>query len=449
MNLNHPDHVLEAARHTRIWGEYDVVVLGGGPAGMAAAASAARGGLKTLLIEHYGFLGGMGTAAGVTNFCGLHALVQGRIERVVQGFANELLAQIDALGGLNEPHLLFGGRIAAQAYDNAAYKIAADRITREAGVELLFHTHGVGVMMADPGRIQALFIENKSGRFAVAAKQFIDASGDADLAYYAGVAFEKGTGTHDMMYPTSMFRVNGVRADVAYQSLLNIDDYMESARRTGTRFTRRTPIIKPQKHSTEWRANVTQVANEDGSPVDGCNAWQVSRAEVLGREHIAEFMQFLKGSVPGFEASYLLEIAPQLGIRETRRMVGVYQLSEEDVLECRRFDDSIGVNAWMVEEHVAGDVVFKWPREGATAPYNQLPFRMICPQNVDNLLVVGRCASMTHGGQSAARVSGACFVMGQAAGVACALGLESSTSPRDISIPLLQDRLVAQGVFLG
>ena len=449
MTVSEHQFVMEAARHTPIWGVYDVVVLGGGPAGMAAATIAARQGLKTLLIEHYGFLGGMGTAAGVTNFCGLHALVNGRIVRVVQGFASELLAQIDALGGLNEPHLLFGGRIAAQAYDNAAYKIAADRITRAAGVELLFHTRGVGVTMRDPDHIESILIENKSGRFAVLAQQFIDASGDADLGHHAGVEFEKGTSAKDMMYPTSMFRVNAVQADLAEKSLVKIDELMETARRLGTRFSRRTPIIKPQKHNTEWRANVTQVANEDGTPVDGCNAQQVSRAEVLGREEIASFMRFLKDSVPGFESSYLLEIAPQLGIRETRRMVGVYQLSENDVLECRHFDDSIGVNAWMVEEHTAGDVLFKWPHAGTVTPYNQLPYRMICPKTVDNLMVVGRCASMTHGGQSAARVSGACFVMGQAAGVASALAIEASVSPQSVSVSLLQERLLAQGVFLG
>ena len=441
--------VLEAERKTPLWGEYDLVVLGGGPAGMAAASSAARLGLKTILIEHYGFLGGMGTAAGVTNFCGLHALIHGRIERVVQGFATELLEHIDALGGLNAPHLLFGGRIAAQAYDNAAYKIAADRITRKAGVELLFHTRGVGVLRHSKDQIRALLIENKSGRFAVSAKVFIDASGDADLAFHAGVEFEKGTSAKDMMYPTSMFRVNGVHSDQAQASLLHIDDFMDQARREGTQFARRSPIIKPQKNTAEWRANVTQLSNDDGSPVDGCNAWQVSRAEVLGREQIADFMQFLKARVPGFEASYLLEIAPQLGIRETRRIVGDYQLTEDDVLSCRRFDDSIGVNAWMVEEHIAGDVLFKWPHAETHQGFNQLPYRMICPQVVDNLWVVGRCASMTHGGQSAARVSGACFVMGQAAGVAASLVLEESLSPKTISLNALHERLLAQGVYLG
>ena len=442
-------YVVEAPRQTPLWGEYDLAVLGGGPAGMAAATSAARLGLKTILIEDYGFLGGMGTAAGVTNFCGLHALINGRIERVVQGFASELLDHIDALGGLNEPHMLFGGRIAAQAYDNAAYKIAADRITQKAGVELLFHTRGVGVMMQSSRQIQTILVENKSGRFAVSAKLFIDASGDADLAYYAGVPFEKGTNAKGMMYPSSMFRVNGVEFDTAQRSLLNIDRIMDQARQAGTQFARRTPIIKPQKNTAEWRANVTQLSNEDGSPVDGCNAEQMSRAEVLGREQIADFMQFLRTRVPGFETSYLLEIAPQLGIRETRRVLGEYQLSEDDVLMCRRFEDSIGVNAWMLEEHIAGDVLFKWPDAEVNKGFNQLPYRMICPRGVDNLWVVGRCASMTHGGQSAARVSGACFVMGQAAGVAASLAFEEAKAQRDVNVQALQKRLLSQGVYLG
>jgi FAD dependent oxidoreductase len=443
------DFVVEAERRTPLWGEYDLVVLGGGPSGIAAASCASRLGLKTLLIEHYGFLGGMGTAAGVTNFCGLHALMNGRIERVVHGFATELLAQIESLGGLNDPHLLFGGRIAAQAYDNAAYKIAADRITQRFGVELLFHTRAVGVQMHSKGRIKNVLIENKSGRFAVSSKLFIDASGDADLSYHAGVPFEKGTHATDMMYPTSMFRLNGVNASEAHQSLLGIDQLMEEARQEGAHFARRTPIIKPQKNNAEWRANVTQLANPDGSPVDGCDAMQLSLAEVQGREQIAQFMQFLKDKVPGFEGSYLLEIAPQVGIRETRRIVGDYVLSEEDVLTAKRFEDSMGVNAWMVEEHIQGDVRFKWPHPGASHPYNQLPYRMICPKDMDNLWVVGRCASMTHGGQSAARVSGACLVMGQAAGVAAALALQSNQTPKTVSIQALQHQLQVEGVFLG
>jgi hypothetical protein len=223
---------------------------------------------------------------------------------------------------------------------------------------------------------------------------------------------------------------------------------MDQARQQGYVFSRNSPIIKPQKNPSEWRANVTQLANLDGTPVDGTNAMQMSWAEVQGRSQIIEFVRFLNQHVDGFQNAYLLEIAPQLGVRETRRVVGLYQLSESDVLSGARFEDSIGVNAWMVEEHVAGDVSFRWPHEG-TPGFNQLPLRMLIPKGIDNLWVAGRCASMTHGGQSAARVSGACFVMGQAAGVAAAQAIRSALKPKDLPAHMVQQRLKSLGVFLG
>ena len=139
------EYIRERPHETPVFGEYDVVVLGGGPAGIAAAVAAARAGRSTLLVERYGFLGGMGTAAGVTNFCGLHANVHGEIKQVVHGVADELLSRIDALGGLNTPHMIFG-RIAAQAYDTAAYKIAADELLAASGAEVLFHALACAVV---------------------------------------------------------------------------------------------------------------------------------------------------------------------------------------------------------------------------------------------------------------------------------------------------------------
>src|SRR3979490_1941734 len=181
--------VIEPARQIPLYGEYEVVVLGGGPAGIAAAVAAARAGRRTLLIERYGFLGGMGTAAGVTNFCGLHANVHGEMHRVVQGVASELLARIDRLDGLNAPHLVLG-KILAQAYDTAAYKIAADALLLGHKGDILFHALGAGVVMHDARRINALMIETKAGRRAVRAGVFIDCSGDGDLAAWAGARFE-------------------------------------------------------------------------------------------------------------------------------------------------------------------------------------------------------------------------------------------------------------------
>ena len=443
----------EPSRQTPVWGSYDVVVLGGGPAGIAAATAAAKTGQSTLLIEAYGFLGGMGTAAGVTNFCGLHANVYGAIEQVVHGVADDLLGRMRALGGLNEPHVLFGGKIAAQAYDTAAFKVAADALVLASGAQLLFHAMAVGAVMNSSSEIGAILIETKSGRYAVVATTFIDCSGDADLAAYAGVPFEKGKGPdgrgHDMMYPSTMFRVNGVDPVRAGDAFNHFAGLMEEAEKRGRSFPRKSPIIRPQKNPTEWRANVTQLSNADGSPVDGTDAAQLSDAEVQGRRQIVDFFQFLRESAPGFEQAYILEIAPQVGIRETRRVVGDYQLGEADVLACASFNDTIGVNGWMIEEHVAGNIAFKWQDIPNCRGFNHLPYRMLLPLRVDNLLVAGRCASMTHMGQSAARVSGSCFVMGQAAGTAAALAIQAQVRPRDLNVAVLQARLESDGAYLG
>jgi hypothetical protein len=152
--------------------------------------------------------------------------------------------------------------------------------------------------------------------------------------------------------------------------------------------------------------------------------------------------------VPGFEDAYILEIAPQVGIRETRRVVGEYQLTEEDVLGCASFDDAVGVNGWPVEAHVKGDVIFKFAGAGSRG-FNHLPYRMLVPQRIDNLLVAGRCASLTHMGQSAARVSGGCFAMGQAAGTAATLSLRAGVTPRALDIPTLQRKLREDHAYLG
>jgi hypothetical protein len=439
-------YIEESARRTEVLGAFDVAVLGGGPAGIAAAASAARCGAKTILIERYGFLGGMGTAAGVTNFCGLHANVHGEIRQVVHGIADLLLDRMRALGGLNEPHVIFNGKIAAQAYDNAAFKIAADEVVLSSGATLLFHAYAVGAVMRSPMQIASLIIETKSGRGAVNAKVFIDCSGDADLAAHAGAPFEKAA---NLLYPTAMFRVNNVDPDRAGDAWAKIPALMEAAERKGRKFPRKSPIVRPQKNPTEWRVNVTQLANADGSAVDGTDAEALSAAEVEGRRQIMDFFDFLRSDVPGFERAYILEIAPQVGIRETRRVVGEYRLTEEDVLGCASFDDSIGVNGWPIEAHVKGDVVFKFPEIPASRGFNHLPYRMLLPRSVDNLLVAGRCASMTHMGQSAARVSGGCFVMGQAAGTAAAFASSGGTLPRKLDVANLQAKLEADGAWLG
>jgi hypothetical protein len=438
----------EPARQIPLYGEYEVAVLGGGPAGIAAAVAAARAGRRTLLIERYGFLGGMGTAAGVTNFCGLHANVHGEMRRVVQGVASDLLARIDRIGGLNAPHLVLG-KIFAQAYDTAAYKIAADDLLAAHKVDILFHALGAGVAMHDPRRIDAVMVETKAGRQAVRAGIFIDCSGDGDLAAWAGAPFEVGDSHGHLLYPSMMFRLNGVDPARAGEAWRTIPQLMDEALAKGTHtFPRKGAIVRPQKSGIEWRVNFTQLKRADGGAINGLEPDDLTRGEVDGRKQAVQAFEFLR-TVPGFEKSYIVDLPPQLGIRETRRVIGGYQLSGEDVLSCASFVDSIGVNGWPIEDHVAGDVVFRFPPIPESRGFNEMPYRMLLPEGMDNLLVAGRCASMTHEGQSAARVSGACFVMGEAAGTAAALALTGNTPPRDIAMEKLQQALTGQGVFIG
>ena len=447
--------ITEPARTLPVYGEFDVVVIGGGPSGIAASASAARHGANVLLVERYGFLGGMGTAGGVTNFAGLYGRKNGEMRQVVHGVVDELLERIAALGGLNDPQDGMQGRIRVRSYDVSAFKCAADQLLVVAKVSLLLHAWAAAVLM-EGARITALLVETKSGRQAIRANSFIDCSGDADVANFAGVPFELGDGKGSGLYPTTMFRVGHVDARTALAAVgefkaINSLMQQAEARQPGRyNFPRDGAILRPQKNPSEWRANVTQISNAGGLAMDATDARQLSAGELEGRRQIAAYFTFMRNELPGFEQSSIVDIAAQIGIRETRRIQGLYALSGEDILSSVQFDDVIGINAWPMELHAAGRIDWHFPRNSESASgrvYNDLPWRMLVPATVDNLLVAGRCASMTHEGQSAARVSGGCFVMGQAAGTAAAQ-FRVGQAFRDVDATVLQKLLRQDGVYL-
>jgi glycine/D-amino acid oxidase-like deaminating enzyme len=440
--------IVEPAREIELAAETEILIIGGGPAGIAAATAAARCGARVMLLEKYGFLGGMGTAAMVTNFCGLHANINGSVQQIVRGVADDILERLDNLDGLREPHPVRakggGHDVAAQAYDTSAYKMATDDLLLSAGVDIRFHTFAVDVLM-DGAQIDAVLIETKSGRKAIKAEVFIDCSGDGDLAYWSGAECVKGDDNGFMAYPTTMFRVANVDDDKVHnEGKPNLSALIEAAAKDYN-LPRKTGVLGSQPHAGEWRVNLTQISR-DGDPIDGSDWNDLGFAETEGRRQSQEYFRFLKDCVPGFENSYLLETAPQVGIRETRRIIGEHILSEDDILSCRDFKDSIGCNGWPLEQHLKGSA--KWTFLGGRG-YHQIPFGTTLPKGVDNLLVAGRCASTTPEGQASLRVSGPCFAMGQAVGTAAELARRSGVTPKEIDIKALQHRLVSDGAFIG
>lgn len=438
----------EPARDLPLYGRYDVVVIGGGPSGVAAAFAAARGGARTLLVERYGFLGGMGSAAGVTSFCGLYAQLRGgEIEQIVHGFADDLLHALEGRDALAKPHTIFG-RNAGRAYDNAAFKCVLDELVTNAGAELLFHARVAGAAI-DEDRLRAVFVETVSGRLAIAADVFIDGSGDGVVATHASVPSDIGDEHGHVAFPTLMFRMGAVDTPRALaEGKPRLRELMAAAEAEGAyRFARKSAYINPQPHAGEWRANVNYIARPDGAPIDPLDTRELSDGERFGRREVETFLRFLKERVPGFADAYLLEIAPQLGIRESRRVHGVHRLTGAEVLGSADFEDGIGVSGWPIERHEGAEVLWQFI-EGRG--YHALPYRMLLPAaGPRNLLVVGRCASGTREAQSSFRVSGPCFVMGEAAGTAAAMARDLAANVHAVDPAALRAALARARVFLG
>ena len=229
-------------------------------------------------------------------------------------------------------------------------------------------------------------VETKAGRQAVRADIFIDCSGDGDLAAWAGARFEVGDNAGSMLYPSMMFRLNGIDPDKAGDAWRTIPALMEKAEAVGRHIISR---VRPRSCGrSARRSNGGSISRSlrarTARAINGLEPDDLTRGEIEGRRQAVNAFNFLR-TVPGFEKSYIVDLPPQLGIRETRRVVGGYMLSGEDVLGCASFDDSIGVNGWPMESHVAGDVIFKFPPIPESRGFNELPYRMLVPAEVSTI----------------------------------------------------------------
>jgi hypothetical protein len=405
-----------------------VLVAGGGPAGLGAAVAAARRGAKTLLIERYGFLGGMATAGLVNPFMSWHA----GGEPLVAGIFQEMLDRMAVKGGFAAPR-------APHAFDPEVFKLAADEMCAQAGVQVRLHSL-LATVRSQGAKTTSISTEGKSGRERWGADIFVDCTGDADLAFRAGVPCDFGREGDRLAQPMTLnFRMAEVQVE-RMPSAAEINRLFHQAKAEGR-------LSCPRENVLWFRTTRPGVVHFNTTRVtgkSGVDAEDLTAAENEARRQAHEIARFLVSDVPGFERAYLQQTGTQIGVRESRRIRGDYVLTEEDVISARKFPDGIARCNYPIDIHNpagSGTVI----REVPEGDYYEIPYRCLLPLGMENLLVAGRCVSATHEGQSSLRVMPQCFAMGEAAGTAAALALHQGITPRQLSASALRDALREQG----
>ena len=419
--------------------DFDVVVAGAGSAGMVAAIASARNGASTLLIERGGFLGGVSTAVLDTMYA-FYAPGAAQ-EKVVSGIPDEIVRRIDDYDAVLLRPNTFGSGTGI-TYNPETLKRVWDDFAREASVHVLLHSFITGAV-AQGDRVSGLTFVNKGGAHTVTAKVVIDATGDADVVASAGGDFELAGRDSAQQTLTTTFRM----ANVDERALLVKKDQLHALMREANESGR---FVLPREEGSVHRTPdkgvmatiMTRVAGTAPDDVEG-----ISLAEAEGRAQASEYFRFLKAMVPGYEAAVLVATSPWIGVRETRRILGDYQVSGEDVLAARRFADGIARCGAPIEDHHEGRDT-RWAYIPDSGTYT-VPFRALLPRNLDGIIVAGRCLSATHDAHASARSIGTCMAMGQAAGSAAALAAREHVSPRRVPIASLLELLDAQGADFG
>lgn len=451
-------------RTATVAADTDVLVVGGGPAGIGAALGAAAAGARVVLAERHGFLGGNATAALVMPLMSFHTqrrtprrelatrlfpLDHGPGDPVIGGALGHLLDRLVAAGGAIRPSEATGYTV---PFDPEVFKLVALQMLDEAGVEYLLHALATDVL--DPGRVTGVVFATKSGPIVITARAVVDATGDGDVAAMAGASYEVGREGDGLVQPmTLMFRIADFEraAFEAYvqehpdqwRGVHGLWALVRQATAAGELDLKRTDILFfGTPHPRELSINSTRVTRALGISV-----WDLTRAESESRRQMAQIVAFLRRYVPGFDHAYAVQSGVAVGVRETRRIVGEYVLSGDDVLSARKFPDVVARGAYPVDIHDPsgrGTVLKRLPPGEAY----DIPLRCLLPQKVDRLLVAGRCISGTHEAHSSYRVMPICVATGQAAGVCAALSVRRGTAPRDVPADDVQAALAAQGADL-
>jgi glycine/D-amino acid oxidase-like deaminating enzyme len=444
---------LSAAPHdhratTRI--STEVLVVGGGASGVAAAVAAARRGHKVLLVERYGFCGG-GAVAGLSGtICGLYAANENASappRKLVHGFVDEFIARMEAAGGLGDP--VRYGQTYTRVHDPLAWRNVADALLADAGVTVLFHAVVTDVWH-EGGSVEGVRLYTKQGKIDVRASFVIDASGDADVVAMAGLRTTVGD-NGKVQNPTMIFRLQGVDVERFFakhgpDSILGPDVAALIEREDGypDPLPRRKIFLFPTPRPGELLCNATRVIGGDGRELSPLLAADFSEAEQQGRRQVMAYARFIRKHLAGCENSWVNDTGVQVGIRQSRQVVGVRTLTNTEVTTAAKHPSGIARSPWPIELHSGEKPKLVWTYED----FYEVPYECFVPVEGESLLVAGRCLSAEHEAMASARVTAQCFSYGEAIGLAAAICLEEKISARALPGPDLRSELNRLGAAL-
>lgn len=429
----------------------DVLIVGGGAAGVATAVTAARNGLKVTLVERYGFCGG-GAVAGLSGtVCGLYAATDDRSappEQVVFGFADEFCRRLDGLGGLSAP--MPYGKTFTRVHDPLIWRETADSFLREAGIEVIYHAVAIGAH-CEGERVEGLEIWTKQGPVDARAHVVVDASGDADVIALAGLpSFIGDDGT--VQNPTMIFRLMGVdvdrfKAEYGQDTIMpeRISDLIRRKDNLGDFHLPRAKIwLFPTTRPGELLCNCTRVLGPDGRELNTLRWRDFTDAEFEGRRQMREYARFFRENLVGCERSFVNDTGVQVGVRQTRQMSGRARLMNADVVAGTKSREGIARSPWPIELHAGRKPRVEWLLDD----YYEVPFGCFVPERGEGLLAAGRCLSAEHEAVASARVTAQCFAYGHAVGHAAAIAVRDKVSTRAISGADLRAVLNRDGAVL-